>query len=66
MEIIHKESLLVRLTRLHQVEPIELIKCNQEEFDEIYDEVDKAGLIDKSDDYWFTVKDVNFSIHLVT
>lgn len=64
MEIDYKKPLLERLSRIHQREPIDLIRCNQEEFDELYEEAKQANLIDKSDNDWFTIKNVDFSVHL--
>lgn len=61
-----EDSNLLRLIKADKVEAISTVSCNSQEFEELYKEAVSYNLLDKSDEDWFTVKSVNFSIHKVS
>lgn len=64
MEIYYIASKLSRAIRQNNLEPIDNIVCVPKEFKELWDEAKESGLVNRSDDHWFTLESVNFLIHL--
>ena len=64
LKIEYVESGLVRLIKHNEQNAIYTVTCSTEKFEELFKEAKELDLLDKSDDYWFSLKNIGFSNHL--